>query len=111
MKSRRNSDPLFKLRNDISRLILCGFEYTNHKKKTKTQQILGCTYKEFKIHIENQFTEGMSWDNRSEWHLDHITPVSWGKTEEEIIALNHYTNFQPLWAIDNMKKGNRFSSE
>jgi len=109
-KLRKNTDPLFKLRIDISDLIVKGFKSTNCKKQSKTVDILGCDFQSFKIHIENQFMEGMSWDNRSEWHLDHITPVSWGKTEEEIISLNHYTNFQPLWAIDNMKKGNRYSN-
>ena len=62
---------------------------------------------ELKIHLGNKFREGMSWDNYGEWHLDHIIPISSANTEEEIIKLNHYTNFQPLWAIDNIKKGNK----
>ena len=49
----------------------------------------------------------MSWDNYGKWHLDHITPISLGKTEEEVIVLNHYTNYQPLWEKDNLSKGNR----
>ena len=49
----------------------------------------------------------MSWDNRIEWHLDHIIPISLATTEEEIIKLNHYTNFQPLWAEENIRKGNK----
>jgi len=106
---RRKIDPLYKLIGNIRSLIKNSITESGFTKSTKTAQILGCSYEEFKIHIENQFMAGMSWDNRSEWHLDHITPMSWGKTEKEIIALNHYTNFQPLWAIDNMKKGNRFS--
>ena len=51
----------------------------------------------------------MSWENYGEWHLDHKTPISWAKTEEEIYELNHYTNFQPLWEFDNLSKGNRWS--
>ena len=47
----------------------------------------------------------MTLENHGEWHLDHIIPLAIAKTEEEIIKLNHYTNFQPLWAIDNLKKG------
>lgn len=81
-----------------------------YTKKSKTQEILGCSYEEFKIHIESQFIEGMTWKNHGEWHLDHKIPVSWGKTEDEIIKLNHYTNFQPLWACDNLSKKNRFSN-
>ena len=52
----------------------------------------------------------MSWDNHGEWHLDHKTPISWNETEEDLIKLNHYSNFQPLWAFDNLSKGNRYSN-
>lgn len=108
-KNKIQNDSLYALRMRISSLFRCSFKDSGYSKKSKTHEILGCSYDDFKVHIENKFLEGMSWDNRSEWHLDHITPVSWGQTEEEIIALNHYTNFQPLWAIDNIKKSNRFS--
>ncbi len=65
---------------------------------------VGCTKEEFKAHIESQFVEGMSWDNwtKDGWHIDHIIPLSRGGT-------NHYTNLQPLWAIDNLSKGNSSS--
>ena len=49
----------------------------------------------------------MNWENAGKWHLDHIYPVSLAKDEEELLKLNHYTNFQPLWAVDNIKKGNK----
>jgi hypothetical protein len=51
----------------------------------------------------------LSWENHGEWHLDHIKPISLAKDESEVIALNHYTNFQPMWAIDNLKKYNKFN--
>jgi hypothetical protein len=69
--------------------------------------MLGCSYEDFKLHIEAQFVSGMSWENRSEWHLDHIIPVSSAINEDDLIRLNHYTNFQPLWAVDNLKKSNK----
>jgi hypothetical protein len=53
----------------------------------------------------------MTWDNYGEWHLDHIKPISLGKTEEEVIQLYHYTNFQPLWAKDNVVKYNKIISK
>ena len=65
------------------------------------------SFEDFKIHLQNQFTKGMNWENAGEWHLDHIYPVSLANSEEELIQLNHYTNFQPLWALDNIKKGNK----
>jgi hypothetical protein len=49
----------------------------------------------------------MNWENRSKWHLDHIYPTSLAQSVEEIIKLNHYTNFQPMWAEENIRKGNR----
>lgn len=106
-KNRRLNDNLFRLKCNIITSIGKSFRRNGYSKKTKTFQILGCTYKEFKYHLEKQFTKGMSWDNQGEWHLDHIYPVSLAKDEEELIRLNHYTNFQPLWAIDNLKKSNK----
>jgi hypothetical protein len=47
----------------------------------------------------------MTLENHGEWHLDHIIPISSAETEEDIMLLNHYTNFQPLWWYDNLKKG------
>lgn len=104
-----SSDPLFKLSCNIRTLIGNSFNRgTNQfRKNAKTENILGCTIEEFKYYVENKFKQGMSWDNRIEWHLDHIIPISLATTEEEIIKLNHYTNFQPLWAEENIRKGNK----
>jgi hypothetical protein len=73
---------------------------------------LGCSIDEFKKHIESQFVEGMSWDNQGKWHIDHIVAIKYRDggnlpTVEEILARLHYTNTQPLWREDNLKKGNR----
>ena len=76
-------------------------------KKNKTENILGCTYQEFFTHIESQFLNGMSWENRSKWEIDHIIPLAKAKTEEEILRLNHHTNLRPLWTSDNRKKGSK----
>jgi len=107
LKERRIIEPLFKLRCNIGSNIRMAIKRQGYTKKTKTFQLLGCTYEEFKEHLEKKFTKGMSWENQGEWHLDHIYPVSLAKDEEELIRLNHYTNFQPLWALDNIKKSNK----
>jgi transposase-like protein len=103
------TDEIFKIKHNIRSLISTSFKKEGYKKKSKTNLILGCSFEEFKIHIETQFKDGMSWENHGEWHLDHKTPISWAKTEEEIYELNHYSNFQPLWAKDNIVKGNKWS--
>lgn len=83
-----------------------------HNKYGKSyEDRLGCTLQEFKTHIEKQFKEGMSWENYGfkTWHIDHIQPMSsFDLTKEsELLACCHYTNMQPLWASDNLSKGNK----
>ena len=71
--------------------------------------MVGCSPQSLREHIESKFAGGMSWDNYgvNGWHLDHIIPLASAKNKEEIIKLNHYTNLQPLWAIENLKKGSQ----
>jgi hypothetical protein len=69
--------------------------------------IVGCSPEFLKKHLENQFVSGMSWDNRSEWHIDHIIPLSSAKTKDELYKLSHYTNLQPLRSEDNLRKSNK----
>jgi hypothetical protein len=63
------------------------------------------------LYMESMFTDGMSWDNYGEWHIDHIKPLSTAKTPEDVIELTHYTNLQPLWASDNLKKGKKYQEQ
>ena len=108
-KNRKNNDSLFKLNCNIRCLIKNSFKRINcERKSNKSENILGCSFDEFKIYLENKFTEGMSWENQGKWHLDHIKPLALAKTKEDVILLNHYTNFQPLWAADNLKKGSKY---
>lgn len=68
---------------------------------------LGCSIVEFKTYIAAKFQDGMSWDNHGEWHLDHIKPLaSFNLTDRtQFLQAFHYTNYQPLWAAENLKKG------
>ena len=91
-------DPLAKLRFTLRNLIIQALKKGGYTKNHKTEQMLGAEFEVVKSHIESQFTNGMSWDNHGEWHVDHIVPLKSGITEDEIIELNHYTNLQPLWA-------------
>ena len=105
-KTRLKNDSFFKFKNRLRTLIRNSVTKQGYTKKSKSFQILGCEYDFFIKYIEDKFTNGMNWNNHGEWHLDHIVPISSAKTEEDVIKLNHYTNFQPLWAIDNLIKYN-----
>ena len=104
---RKLNDPIFKLKHLMNSRIRVFLKSNNITKKNKTFQIVGCTPLELKSYIEKMFKNGMTWENHGKWHIDHIIPLSSGKTEDEIIKLCHHTNLQPLWAIDNMKKGSK----
>lgn len=106
----RKKDPVYKLICNMGNLIKVSFVRNGFTKKSKTYKILGCTFEEFKIYLESKFDDKMNWLNHGTyWQLDHIIPISWAKNEEDIIKLNHYTNFQPLEASKNQSKGNRYS--
>ena len=81
-------------------------------KKKNTINYLGCSIDEFKLYLTSKFTKGMSWDLLmcGEIHIDHIRPcISFNlKKEEDLKECFHYTNMQPLWAVDNLKKGCKY---
>jgi len=99
------TDGFFRLKKNIRDRVKDYMKGKSIGKRTK--DIVGLDYKEFKEYISNKFTEGMSWENYGKWHLDHIIPLCSAKNEEEVLLLNHYTNLQPLWSEDNLKKGGR----
>jgi len=77
------------------------------KKNYSSHKILGCEWEYFKQHIESQFEDGMAWGNHGiYWELDHVMPISFAMTEDEIYQLNYYMNFQPLTCEENNKKSN-----
>ena len=109
-KRRMKEDDLYylkvTLRSHINECLVRRNNYGTIIKGTlHTEDILGCSFEEFKIYIEKKFQSGMTWQNHGEWHLDHIIPLASAKTKDEVIKLCHYINYQPLWAKDNLKKG------
>jgi|688.fasta_scaffold201720_5 hypothetical protein len=103
-KERMLIDPVFKLKCYLRTSINHVLRKNGYSKKTRTHNILGCSYEEFKTHLESKFESWMTWDNYGlyngelnyGWDIDHIIPLSSGKTEDDLINLNHYTNLQPL---------------
>ena len=106
-KEKRKSDPLFKLSGNMRKRINSFVKLTKFTKKTKTFDLVGCDPIFLKNYLEKKFTDGMSWENYGKWHIDHIIPLSSAKTEDEVCKLCHYTNLQPLWSEDNLKKGSK----
>ena len=70
-------------------------------------EYVGCSPAFLREHLERLFSDGMTWENQGEWHVDHIRPCASFdlSTEEEKKRCFHYTNLQPLWATDNLSKG------
>jgi len=103
-KNRRLNDKLYQLKENLRGRIYVCLKYNNHTKKSKTRDILGCSFVEFKIFLESKFESWMNWDNYGKyngelnygWDIDHIIPLKLAETEEDILQLCHYTNLQPL---------------
>lgn len=109
IKRRMKIDESFKLSYNIRTRIRRALK--KDFKKSKTIDLLGCSIEFLKVYLENKFKEGMSWENygRYGWHIDHIKPCSkFDLTQEsEQKKCFNYTNLQPLWAVDNLKKYNK----
>ena len=105
---RRKEDKNFRLslslRDKLSKIL----KQKNIKKTIKTFDLIGCSIVDLRIHFEKQFQTGMTWENHGYygWHIDHIRPISsFDLTDPEQQKLCfHYSNLQPLWAKDNLKK-------
>jgi hypothetical protein len=107
--NRRKSNPIHKLSHNIRGRIRDFLKSNNVIKSNKTFGIVGCSPQELKEHLEKQFINGMNWNNYGYYgrHIDHKIPLDFGKTKEEIYKLCHYTNLQPLWQNENLKKTNK----
>lgn len=97
-RERKATDPLFKLSCNLRSLIKAAYKNGGFKKNSKTRDIAGCSFEQFSLWIN--LNEGQ--------HIDHVIPVSLGRTEEEMTLLNHYSNLQALDAEENIRKGNRY---
>ena len=105
---KKKRDPNFKLAKIIRTRVLNALK-NGHKSKS-TLELLGCSVEEVWNHLESKFKPGMTKENHGLWHIDHIKPcASFDLTDPEQQAICfHYTNLQPLWAVDNRRKGSRY---
>ena len=114
-KNRLKNDIEFRIRDSLRKRL--GTAIRNCQKSGSAVRDLGCSIEDLKKHLESQFQEGMSWDNwgrgKDCWHIDHIVPlVSFNlEDREEFLKACHYSNLQPLWEVDNLRKGAKIETK
>jgi len=97
-------------RNLSKRLKKLIKQIKNHSKSYSCSKYIGCSIEALKIHLESKFVSGMTWENYGDWHIDHIKPLARFdlSLESERKEANHFSNLQPLWAEDNIAKGDKW---
>lgn len=110
-KERLKVDVLFKLSKSLRHRLRRALHRNLQDKSFSAVKDLGCSIEELKKHLEVQFKPGMSWSNWGngigKWNIDHIRPLASASNEEELRVLSCYKNLQPLWFLDNIKKGDK----
>lgn len=106
-KNKRQNNLSFRILGSLRSRLRMAIK--NNKKHGTTIKLIGCDIEYLKTYLANKFQDGMSWNNYGEWHIDHIIPCSSFDLSDEIQQQKcfHYSNLQPLWAIDNIKKSNK----
>jgi len=106
-------DPYFRLTINLRSRLGTAIRDGYGIKCGNTLELTGCTWAELRSHLESQFTEGMTWENYGKWHVDHIRPCAsfdLSLDEEQKICFN-YSNLQPLWAKDNLRKSDKYEEQ
>jgi len=107
LQRRRDEDPQYNIKMALHVRLYDAVKRQKGIKSFKTNELLGCSVDQLCTFLEAEFTDGMAWENYGQWHIDHIRPcASFDLTiPEEQRKCFHWTNLQPLWALDNMRKG------
>ncbi len=109
-KQSRKNNIKIRIRDRLAKRIWDALK--NNYKSKPTMELIGCSIEHLKLHLQSQFKKGMTWNNYGfyGWHIDHIRPCcsfDLSKAEEQRKCF-HYTNLQPLWAKENLKKGGKY---
>lgn len=114
--SAKNKNKQKRSKLELSIQVTLNNQFNHHFGKIKLVhpiKDLGCSIKEIMVYLESKFILGMTWETYGKgigkWNIDHIYPLS--KVDKDnrkhLLKVCHYTNLQPLWMIDNIKKGNK----
>jgi len=110
-RNRKANDPIYKLINNFRTAIYQVLKENNVEKNGHYFEVLKYSPDELIIHLENQFTNDMTWDKYGEWHVDHILPISSFNIQEigdeEFMKCWSLSNLQPLWGDENIRKSNK----
>lgn len=109
-RQRLGNNPIFKLKKVLRSRLKSAVKRANTTKSKKTFKLIGCNTLFLKKYIGNILKEGMTWENHGEWHIDHIKPCAsfdLSDPKQQIMCF-HYTNLQPLWEEENLRKSNKF---
>lgn len=105
-RERYANDNIYSIKTRLRSQLNKRLRQLDLRKNSSLESYLGCDLKNFMKHIESNFKEGMSWENRSEWHIDHIVPISRANSLDDLKLLSHFSNLQPMWAKKNISKSN-----
>ena len=105
---RYHSNPVYRNKDILRKQLLNFFKQVGGEKEEKTHILLGYSPKEFCVHIESLFKDGMTWENQGKWHIDHRIPMSYFTSIDQLRECFALENLKPEWGEWNMSKGNRF---
>ena len=109
---KNKNNPDFKLIRNLRKRLSIFLKSKGMKKNSRMVELLGCSKSFLKDYLENKFKNGMSWENYGKWHVDHIYPLSRFNfnNPNSLKKACHYSNLQPLWAEENIRKKNKINS-
>jgi hypothetical protein len=105
-KRKLQTDPLYRFKTTLRDLVKKSIRNGGWSKGTRSEEIIGCSFDDLQAHLISTALDNYGyWLENEAYHVDHIKPMASAKTNEEAIALNHWTNFQYLTPADNLRKG------
>jgi hypothetical protein len=106
MRTKRRTDINFAIAERLRARIKSASRNAGAEKSARTMVLTGCSAADLRKWLEVQFVDGMSWENRSNWHIDHVIPCSafnLSDSQQQAVAF-HFTNLRPVWSTQNLQK-------